>query len=73
MTNHFYPFTPELFHQQTGLNADDNEAIYIRWVNTSVNLANYKAMQEMTGALKEIIELLRQNALKLPKENKPAK
>jgi hypothetical protein len=73
MTHHFEPFTPELFRQQTGLNAHENEAIYIRWVNTQVNYANYQAMKEMTGSLKEIIRLLTENDLVLSKkeENYP--
>ena len=58
MTHLFEPFTPELFRQQTGLNAHENEAIYIRWVNTQVNYANYQAIKEMTQSLKEIIRLL---------------
>ena len=37
MTQLFEPFTPELFKQQTGLDAMDNEAIYIRWVNSQIN------------------------------------
>lgn len=63
MTHRFEPFTPELFKQQTGLDARDNEAIYVRWVNTQVNYANYLSMQEMTKSLKEIIELLKENEL----------
>ena len=63
MTHHFEPFTPELFKQQTGLNADENEAIYVRWVNTQINYANYEAMKEMTESLKEIIKLLNENNL----------
>jgi hypothetical protein len=63
MTNQFSPFTPEAFKQQTGLNAVDNEAIYLRWVNSQVNYANYLNMKEMTSSLKEIIALLRQGSL----------
>ena len=59
MTPPFEPFTPELFRQQTGLDAAQNEAIYIRWINTQINFANYKSMNEMTASLKEIIELLK--------------
>jgi hypothetical protein len=59
MTKHFEPFTPELFKQQTGLEAAQNEAIYVRWVNTQINFANYQSMKEMTASLKEIIELLK--------------
>lgn len=61
MTHQFEPFTPELFKQQTGLNAHENEAIYVRWVNTQINYANYQAMREMTESLKEIIRLLNEN------------
>lgn len=64
MTNLFEPFTPELFKQQTGLEAHENEAIYIRWVNSQINYANYKSMQEMNASLKEIIQLLKEGALK---------
>lgn len=70
MPNYFEPFTPELFKQETGLNAYENEAIYVRWVNTQINYANYQAMKEMTQSLKEIIRLLTENDLRLtPKEN----
>mgnify|MGYP006951299741 CR=1 FL=1 len=68
MTHHFEPFTPELFKQQTGLNAHENEAIYIRWVNTQINYANYQSMKEMTQSLKEIIRLLTENDLTLTKK-----
>ena len=61
MTQLFEPFTPELFKQQTGPNAMDNEAIYIRWVNSQINYANYQSMKEMTASLKEIIKLLKEN------------
>jgi hypothetical protein len=60
MTSPFTPFTPELFKQQTGLDAYENEAIYIRWVNTQVNYANYQTMREMNTSLKEIISLLKE-------------
>ena len=63
MSSLFEPFTPELFKQQTGLDAQDNEAIYIRWVNSQINYANYQNMKEMTNSLKEIISLLQQGAL----------
>ena len=63
MTHHFEPFTPEEFNKATGLNASDNEAIYIRWVNTQVNYATYQTMQEMTTSLKEIISLLKENSI----------
>ena len=60
---HFEPFTPEAFRQQTGLDARDNEAIYLRWVNTHLNYATYTSMQEMTRSLKEIISLLKEGAM----------
>ena len=63
MINHFEPFTPEAFRQQTGLNAFDNEAIFIRWVNTQINYANYVQMQAMNESLKEIVEILKEGAL----------
>lgn len=63
MTHHFEPFTPEAFKQQTGLNAFDNEAVYVRWVNTQINYANYQQMQFMNTSLKEIIALLKEGAL----------
>jgi hypothetical protein len=70
MMHYFEPFTPELFKQQTGLNAHENEAIYVRWVNTKINYANYEAMREMTQSLKEIIRLLNENDFTLiRKEN----
>jgi hypothetical protein len=62
MTHHFEPFTPEAFKQQTGLNAFENEAIYIRWVNTQINYANYVQMQAMNESLKEIIGILKEDA-----------
>lgn len=73
MTHHFEPFTPELFRQQTGFNAHDNEAVYVRWVNTQINYANYQSMKEMTQSLKEIIRLLTENNFTLTKkeENYP--
>ena len=60
MTHHFEPFTPELFKQQTGLNAFENEAIYLRWVNSQVNYANYLTMQDVSSSLKEIVQILRE-------------
>jgi len=62
MTHHFEPFTTELFKQQTGLNAPDNEAIYLRWVNSQINYANYQSMKEMNASLREIISLLKKGA-----------
>lgn len=60
MIHNFEPFTPDVFRQQTGLNALDNEAVYIRWVNTQINYANYQQMQSMNASLKEIIALLKE-------------
>lgn len=68
MTHQFEPFTPELFKQQTGLNAHENEAIYVRWVNTQINYANYQAMSQMTQSLKEILRLLNENDFTLTKK-----
>ena len=62
MTHQFEPFTPEVFKSETGMNAHENEAIYIRWVNTQINYATFQLMKEMTVSLKEIIEQLKQNA-----------
>lgn len=64
----FEPFTLELFKKETGLNAHENEAIYVRWVNTQINYANYQAMREMTQSLKEIIKLLTENDFTLNKK-----
>lgn len=61
MTHHLEPFTVDEFKKNTGLNAADNEAIYLRWVNTQINYATYLSIQEMTISLKEIIDLLKQN------------
>lgn len=63
MTHLFEPFTPERFKQSTGLNAHENEAIYLRWVNSQINYANYQQMQEMNSSLREIILLLKEGAL----------
>jgi hypothetical protein len=63
MIHQFEPFTPETFRQQTGLNANENEAIYIRWVNTQINYANYVQMQAMNESLKEIIVILKEGVL----------
>jgi hypothetical protein len=73
MTQPFEPFTPEAFKQQTGMDAHENEAVYIRWVNTQINYANFQAMREMTQSLKEIIRLLNENNFTLSKkeENYP--
>lgn len=63
MIHLFEPFTPDAFKQQTGLNAFENEAVYIRWVNTQINYANYVQMQAMNESLKEIIAILKEGAL----------
>ena len=63
MAHQLEPFTPEEFKKATGLNAGDNEAIYLRWVNTQINYATYLSMQEMSKSLKLIIDLLKENAL----------
>ncbi len=65
MTQLFEPFTPELFRQQTGLEALENEAVYIRWVNSQINYANYQNMREMASSLKEITQLLKDNTVRL--------
>lgn len=61
MTTQFEPFTPEMFQQQTGLSAHENEAIYIRWANSQINYATFQLMKEMTTSLKEIIYLLQES------------
>jgi hypothetical protein len=61
MTMSFEPFTPELFRKQTGFDAADNEAIYLRWVNSQINYANYQAMKEMNNSLQDIIKLLQES------------
>lgn len=63
MTHLFEPFTPERFRQETGLTALENEAIYLRWVNSQINYANYLQMQEMNTSLRQIIALLKEGAL----------
>ena len=68
MTELFEPFTPELFKKQTGLDAMDNEAIYIRWVNSQINYANYQNMKDMNESLKEIIRILHDEVKLIPKE-----
>ena len=67
MTDLFTPFTPELFKQQTGLNAQENEAIYIRWVNSRINYANYQHMKEMNDSLKEIVSILKGGEVRISK------
>lgn len=63
MAHKFEPFTPDLFLQQTGLHAGENEAVYIRWVNTQINYANYQQMLAMNDSLKEIIFLLKESTV----------
>jgi hypothetical protein len=63
MTHLFEPFTPERFQKETGLHAHENEAIYLRWVNSQINYANYLQMQEMNTSLREILFLLKEGAL----------
>jgi hypothetical protein len=67
MDRQFEPFTPGFFTQQTGLNAFENEAIYIRWVNTQINYANYLQMQTMNSSLQEIIGILKEGSPVNPK------
>ena len=57
----FSPFTPDEFQKQTGLVASDNEAIYMRWVNTQINYANYQTMKQMVASLQEIKTILKEN------------
>ncbi len=66
MTQLFEPFTPELFKKYTGLNAQENEAIYIRWVNSQINYANYQNMKQMNDSLAEIIRLLKNEGVPNP-------
>jgi hypothetical protein len=61
MKNIFEPFTPDAFKEHTGLDAHENEAIYIRWVNSKINYANYLNMKEMNSSLQEIIKILKEN------------
>ncbi len=64
MTHHlFEPFTPERFTIETGLQAHDNEAVYLRWVNSQINYANFLQMQEMNRSLKDIMTLLKEGVL----------
>lgn len=63
MTHLFEPFTPERFVKETGLQAHDNEAVYLRWVNSQINYANFLQMQEMNRSLREIITLLKEGVL----------
>jgi hypothetical protein len=58
MNPQFAPFTPDAFQEATGLNAEENEAIYIRWVNTQLNYASFHQLQEMNATLKEIVKII---------------
>jgi len=55
----FEPFTPEAFTEETGFDVHDNEAIYLRWVNSQINYENYLSMKDMSRSLKEIQGLLK--------------
>jgi hypothetical protein len=57
MSHLFEPFTPVEFRKSTGMNASDNEAIYMRWVNVQINYANLQALQEINNSLQELREL----------------
>ncbi len=70
MTHHFEPFTPEVFKQETGMDARENEAIYLRWANSQINYANYQNMKEMNDSLKEIVSFLKSGVLEI-KEKYP--
>jgi len=59
----FDPFTPELFRKQTGLNAEEHEGVYLRWVNAQINYENYRSMKHMNESLQQIISLLKENGL----------
>ena len=61
MSQFFEPLTPEVFKGETGLAAQENEAIYIRWVNAKINYANYLNMKAMNESLQEIIRILKEN------------
>jgi hypothetical protein len=54
MSQLFEPFTPLEFRKSTGLNASDNEAIYMRWVNVQINYANLQTLQEISSSLQEL-------------------
>ena len=66
MSNFYEPFTPDAFRRATGLDADDNEAVYSRWVNTQINYANFINMQKMAQSILEIKKQLL--AFSLPQE-----
>jgi hypothetical protein len=60
MKQEFKPFTSEQFNKETGLNADEHEGVYLRWVNANINYQNYLSMSAMKESLHEIIRLLRE-------------
>lgn len=59
MNHRFEPFTPEAFTKETGFDPNDNEAIYLRWVNSQINYENFLALKDMCLSLKEIQSLLK--------------
>ncbi len=61
MTEPFHPFTTKQFKQETGLEASENEAIYIRWLNAQMNYANYQNLQQMKDLLLELTDILKQD------------
>jgi hypothetical protein len=61
MKQDFKPFTPERFRKETGLNADEHEGVYLRWVNANINYQNYLSMNNMNQSLQEIIRILKQD------------
>jgi hypothetical protein len=56
MSHSYEPFTPLEFRKATGLNASENEAIYMRWLNVQINYANLQALQEINLTLQELRE-----------------
>ncbi|MGB8192657.1 MAG: hypothetical protein WCF67_12095 [Chitinophagaceae bacterium] len=61
MIQEFHPFTPDVFHKQTGLHAKEHEGVYLRWVNVQLNYQNYLSMQNMNEQLGQLIRLLKEN------------
>jgi hypothetical protein len=59
MFNDFHPFTKEAFKKQTGLNAQDHEGVYLRWVNVHLNYQNYLSMRNMNDQLNELLSVIR--------------
>ena len=64
----FEPFTPEAFRKETGMEASENEAIYIRWVNTQINYANYHHLRDMADSFRELLDRMKEPALAERKE-----